>query len=362
MVTNGREKFLSRHLLGCVDGIRGNELHGWIMNKDDPQRPEPIICSGPNQETHIAYPFTFRKDVVQATGVDGVFNFAIPLALLRSLGRTCSISHRFGFPLDHGAQISLPELSRPCQYDTPLNIFLHIPKTAGTSLRNTLLRTVPASEVMLIYPCRRPGKDKRFHRIPLSQRNHLTWLFGHCHFGFFRYVTKSSRYITFAREPMARLRSNVTHHIAADTDFDLSGIRIDIETMFNEGLSEEFDNVLTRSLAGLGRDDVPLGQVGDDEVELAITNVRRHFCFVGQQSRAREDTCTLQDFLGLPADELSADNVTPQLNDEEYSTIKMLDRDKVSRRNRPDQLLYARLEQEGLFSTVLEPSAIKASV
>jgi hypothetical protein len=59
---------------------------------------------------------------------------------------------------------------------------------------------------------------------------------------------------------------------------------------------------------------------------------------------------------------LSADNVTPQLNDEEYSTIKMLDRDKVSRRNRPDQLLYARLEQEGLFSTVLEPSAIKASV
>jgi hypothetical protein len=152
---------------------------------------------------------------------------------------------------------------------------------------------------------------------------------------------------------MDRLRSNFAHHVAARTYFAIDGTSLRLTTVFNDGLSEECDNVMTRVLAGIGRAAVPLGQVGEDEVEIALTNVRRHFCFIGRQDRATADTLQLQSYLNMPPDPLATDNVTAShyLSIDEDSA---LDWDRITERNRADILLYNRLEQETLVSRVLK--------
>lgn len=338
-------------MIGCVDGVIDNELRGWIANRDYPDRMEQIICRAPDGRELTFCPFVYREDVIRANGVTGVFGFAIPLDLLALLGPVCSVTDGCGVALRGGAEVTLPSDRTPETTHGPLNIFLHIPKTAGTSLRDTLLRTVRSGEKMLIYPDIVPGiSEAKFHRVPLHQRSRLSWIFGHCKFGLDRHVGQSSRYITFIREPMERLRSNFAHHIVANTQFKIDGISLRLATVFNDGLSDECDNIMTRVLAGIGRDMVPLGQMGDDEVEIALKNVRRYFCFVGRQAQASSDALTLQHYLGLPLTALSVENVTAPINDCDGSGV---DWERIAARNRADLLLYSCLEREGLVSCLL---------
>jgi hypothetical protein len=337
--------------IGCVDGFTDNELCGWIANCDHPDQPEQVICRSADGREVAFYPFVYREDVIRTIAVTGVFGFAIPLDLLAPLGSGFSVSNRHGTPLRHGVEVTLPPMVPRDRPRPPLHIFLHISKTAGTSLHDTLLRTVLPGEKMLLYPDIVPGISvTKFHQVPLAQRDRLSWIFGHCKFGLDRHVTQPSRYVTFIREPIDRLRSNFAHHLLADTRFEIDGIGLPLATVFNDGLSEECDNVMTRVLAGVGREMVPLGQVGDDEVEIALNNVRRRFCFVGRQSQAGADTLTLLRHLGLPSAPLSLENVTASIDVAESIAI---DWKRIAARNRPDVRLYSRLEHEGLVSRIL---------
>ena len=340
-------------LVGVVDGVVNGELCGWLANQDEGSRLEHVICRGESGQRAFA-PFTFREDVVAALGRAGVYGFAIPLELLASLGSHVTVADRFGNVLTHGEAIALPAAEQSPARRPPTRIFLHIPKTAGTSLRNTLLRDVPAGEYLLLYPGPMPGLSlQRALKIPLSQRDCLSWVYGHFGFGFHHYLTRPSRYISFVREPLARLRSNFNHHAAAGTEFDIQGVAVRPSVMINEGLTEEFDNLMTRFLAGLGTDVIPLGQMGVDEVELALHNVREQFDFVGLQSQAVVDTDTLQRAFGLPLVPLSLDNVTPPESRYSPEELARVDWQAVSKHNSADCLLYLRLQRERLVSRAL---------
>ena len=340
-------------VVGVVDGVVNGELCGWLANQDEDSRPELVICRGKGGQRAFA-PFTFREDVVAALGRAGVYGFAIPLELLASLGSHVTVADRFGNALTHGEAVALPAAEQRPARRPPTRIFLHIPKTAGTSLRNTLLRSVPAGEYLLLYPGPLPGLSlQRAVKIPLFQRDRLSWVYGHCGFGFHQYLTRPSRYVSFVREPLPRLRSNFAHHAAAGTEFDIQGVAVRPSVMINEGLTEEFDNVMTRFLAGLGTQVVPLGQVGEDEVEIALHNVREQFAFIGLQSQAVADTEALQRAFGLPLVPLSSDNVTPPESRYSPEELARVDWQAVARNNSADCLLYLRLQRDRLVSRAL---------
>ncbi len=341
--------------IGCVDGFVDGELRGWIIDRDQPDVLQPIVCRNREGRELTFRPFTYREDVAAVMGVPGVFGFAVPEDLLLPLGAVFSVADKRGALLENGTEVTLPAIPPAAKAKKPLHIFLHISKTAGTSLRNTLLRSVPPGEQLLIYPGLIPGLSlPKSLSIPLAQRDRLAWVFGHCHFGFDRIVTQPSRYVTFIREPLERLRSNFAHHAAAGSEFEIDGIPLRPASVINDGLSEEFDNVMTRVLAGFGRDLVPLGRVGENEVEIALSNVRRHFALVGRHSQADADTALLQDYLGLPRDKLTVDNVTPATFQYDAAELAAVDWDRVAERNQADFSLYSRLEQEGLVSRILD--------
>ena len=232
---------------------------------------------------------------------------------------------------------------------------MHIPKTAGTSLRNALLQSLSPGEFLLVYPNWDLGVIyEECLELPIWQLHRFHWIYGHFKTGLHRYTAPGARYVTFVREPLFRLRSNIAHHAAAGTVFNVENIPVRASTFINDGLGEEFDNLMTRMLAGIIPADVGPGAVGEHHVEMAIENVRRHFAFVGRQENAPADCMTLQKMAGLEVVVPGLANVTPSRRAYESSEMEAIDWAAISRRNRFDVLLYSRLQAMGLTSRPLD--------
>jgi hypothetical protein len=223
--------------------------------------------------THI-----YRADVCRAHHIEGLFGFAVKRSWLDPRSRRVSIVTRDGVALPGGADLPLPDPAPAVPPLRPVNVFLHIPKTAGTSVRHATTRHLGEAETLLIYPGAPFSVDEQLLRtIPLHQRRRLRLVIGHCCFGVHERLGVPARYSTFLRDPAARLRSNFAHHAAAGTVFRMAGTVVSPVTAINDGLSEEFDNLMVRVIAGLARDAVPTGTVSAADVVLALDNIRRHW-------------------------------------------------------------------------------------
>jgi hypothetical protein len=126
----------------------------------------------------------------------------------------------------------------------------------------------------------------------------------------------------------------------------------------NEGTEEEFDNVMTRCIAGTNKAVVPLGKMSARELEVAIQNIKEHFTFVGRFENIGQDANTLARLYNELTLPLPFSNKTVErsmlYSDEE---LQRIDWPALMNRNRIDSLLYAYLERENLFSIMLSPHA-----
>ena len=86
------------------------------------------------------------------------------------------------------------------------HVFLHIPKTAGTTLTGILNRNYPAAEIKQLY---NPNQFEQELATGLADVN-ITILYGH--FAYDASLNSSEYYVfTFLREPIARTISNYLH-------------------------------------------------------------------------------------------------------------------------------------------------------
>jgi hypothetical protein len=89
----------------------------------------------------------------------------------------------------------------------PLYIFLHVPRTGGTSLNDVLLRGLGKNEVFFSGGPKEP-LHKRIFRI--NDPNKLKAIIGHrTYYGFHKFFSnKKPKYILFVRDPAERLVSH----------------------------------------------------------------------------------------------------------------------------------------------------------
>lgn len=224
--------------------------------------------------------------------------------------------------------------------EDPTVIFLHIGKTAGTTMRQVLRRSFSASDIMVVRVRGRSREEtlERFATLPSSTRARPRLIMGHTVFGLHEYVPRPSTYISMVRKPknlvvsqyryVLRTRNHRHHDIVGSQ-------QMSIEEYIRSGISIEMDNSQTRAIAG--DRDTPFGECNDEMLERAKRNIESSFAVVGLTERFDESLILMQHAFGWSRLNYVRANVSPDRDPVELtsSAIALIDE-----HNRLDAQLY----------------------
>jgi hypothetical protein len=223
-------------------------------------------------------------------------------------------------------------LGEPVPPEDPTVIFLHVGKTAGTTLRRILRRQFPRSQVLVLMPGRTPelldppvardGRPQRpsaprertleaFARLPQEQRARPRLIMGHTVFGLHAHVPRPSTYVTMLRDPMRLVPSQYAYimrtpqHRLHET---LVSRGMSLADYVTSGVSLYTDNSQTRALSG--DREAAFGECDESMLARAVENLERHFSVVGVTERFDESLLLLRHAFGWSRLHYTAANVT----------------------------------------------------
>jgi len=87
-------------------------------------------------------------------------------------------------------------------------IFLHIPKTAGTTLNRIIEWQYNPLSIFTLDPYRFRATAERFMTLSEERRRRIQVVRGHLYYGLHEYLPQGATYITMLREPVARFLSS----------------------------------------------------------------------------------------------------------------------------------------------------------
>ena len=225
-------------------------------------------------------------------------------------------------------------------------VFLHIGKTAGSSIRKVLFRNVPADRVLWIrQPRERPHGFLGDHvmrdlaALDEEERRRARLIVGHMYFGVHELIPGECLYLTMLRDPVSRAVSQYAHvlrrtnhrfHELVNTE------GMGLSEYITSGLATETDNSQTRAIAG--DIDTPFGACTPEMLERAKANIDRHFALVGLVERFDETLVQLQSTFGWNRLWNVRANAAPR---SQRPDVTERDREAIQEQNRLDVELYA---------------------
>lgn len=110
-------------------------------------------------------------------------------------------------------------------------LFLHIPKTAGNSFFNVMRRQYPSSrryELNMDWDHRQKDIDN-FVSLDDDKKRNVSYIGGHIHYGFHRFIPQPSVYVTFVRNPVDRFISH--YYFIKNSNFEI--LKMKLESIAN---------------------------------------------------------------------------------------------------------------------------------
>ncbi len=173
-------------------------------------------------------------------------------------------------------------------------IYLHIPKTAGTTLHRIIDRQYQAEESHFIH--RHDVGIEEFKALSPERRARIRMLRGHIPFGLHRYIPWPATYITMLRDPIERLisyyffvRRCPEHYLH---DYALAQ-GMTLRRYVESRVSLATDNFQTRIISGAWTN-VGYGECNESTLALAKRNLAQHFAVVGLAERFDETLLLLK--------------------------------------------------------------------
>jgi hypothetical protein len=190
----------------------------------------------------------------------------------------------------------------------PFWLFLHIPKTAGTTLRTVVEAQFGHDTVLTYY--NQPSRQL-LDNLPYllrDERRSFRALIGHYPFGVHDGLPRPGRYITFMRDPARRVISDY-HERCGRLPEEMSNGSGGLMTL-EEALERHpshYDNIQTRYLTGVwGR------ALDESDLDNALANLDAHFEFAGTVERFDEGLAALGKTLGWTDLSYERQNVGPK--------------------------------------------------
>ncbi|CAM3761754.1 sulfotransferase family 2 domain-containing protein [Cytobacillus oceanisediminis] len=182
-------------------------------------------------------------------------------------------------------------------------IFIHIPKTAGTSMRKIIEKQYNVMQRRYYYN----GYQDAFNRLkgtPQQKLNTVKWVQGHFQFGLHEAISNPVEYIAMLRHPVDRvisyyyfLRENPRHPLHQKAkSLHLKDFIMSEENIIQDGIN----NLQTTLISG----------EGTPSFEKAKKNIDEHFMMVGLTERFNESLFLMRKKLKWYVPYSSRHNVT----------------------------------------------------
>jgi len=174
-------------------------------------------------------------------------------------------------------------------YDTL--IFVHLPKTAGTTLRGIVERQYRHSLICRAYPSAEGKLESRqVGALPIETIRRIGLLEGHIEFGWHSVLPQKAVYLTMLREPISRVIS-IYNYVERDVNHPLHNAvksgAIGIEEFLKRKVTADATNGQTYWLSG-GVDTEVQSHTAEEALETAKNNLTKYFPAVGIQERFDE--------------------------------------------------------------------------
>ena len=181
--------------------------------------------------------------------------------------------------------------------------FLHIPKTAGSTLRSLLQLQYKNSNALFL-----KGSDPVQSLNDWMDNNtleHIDLLFGHVDFGIHKNFSKDFNYATMIRHPLNRVISHY-NYVKRESSHYLHRKVIDnnlsLKQFVENGYSLELNNGMVRILIGAGgshkneysKYNIPYGKCENWMLQEAKENIKQHFKIVGLQEEFEKSIVLLK--------------------------------------------------------------------
>lgn len=234
-------------------------------------------------------------------------------------------------------------------------IFLHVPKTAGTTLNRLIEWEYPVRQMYSVDPVLFKWSGAHLRKLPPSRLRGIRMFKGHMLFGLHEILPQPSTYITVLREPVDRvlsayyfMRSYKLHPLYwkmrrenwSLDDFIHRSQRTNVQSKIIAGA--EYEKPCTEEIAAR-----------------ALANIDKHFSVVGLSERFEESLALMKLRYGWKLSSYSSFNITrsrPKKRDLPQATL-----DLIVQKNSFDVTLYdiaAKRFEEAVQNNVAEVSRV----
>ena len=179
-------------------------------------------------------------------------------------------------------------------------IYLHIPKTGGSTFHTILRRNYPGKSTYNVFASSYDNPEvASFMALGKEQKAKIRLLKGHMPFGLHESLPNKSAYITFLRDPIERVISQYYYVKKSETHEHHREVHVgkmSISDFVECGIITGMNNGQCRFLTGA----VKRRPYNDSEglFEEAKLNIDSHFSWVGITERFDESILTLQESIG----------------------------------------------------------------
>lgn len=180
-----------------------------------------------------------------------------------------------------------------------LLIFLHLPKTAGTTFRDILTRQYPARALYGFEAGDEQHAAEIFAAMTPAKLARLRVISGHLPFGVHKLLPRKARYLTILRDPVERIVSQYFHVLRNHHHYcheEVTRRNLSLGDFVTSGLTPETDNAQARMLAGV--EQPAFGQCTEALLDQAQANLRKHFRLVGLTEHFEQTVLLARAMLG----------------------------------------------------------------
>ena len=218
-------------------------------------------------------------------------------------------------------------------------VFMHIPKTAGTTLRNIVYAQYGETRVAPIYSEASYIHKEEFEQLADARKDQADVIIGHFGYNFHKLLSgnRPYRFATMLRNPIS-LCLSLYNHLRNQR---FQGIDISLKDMMKKVKGINFKNMQVRLIAE--EVDLKLGRSPKEILQTAMSRLEKDFAFVGITERFNESLLLASHQLGWQLRRYERRNITSKLWAKDYAEDLRNDRvsmDLLMNLNQLDMQLY----------------------